>query len=233
MVRIEPRGTRRVCGGCRRLVTPPGVLAPYQRGPDAARAARSQRERDDDAKRTAMLAGEFLRRVTALRDDPKIHPRSADLLGWYQEEITDARRASDAGRLAELAAEFEVDQADRAFRRLRWWQGEPAPVAAGHLADDDDEWEDDDGQGDEAAAPAAIAARATWAEAFAARGWRLTPWDGQEACQVAGDAGRCRQPAGGHPPVTDGLTPDGWTCTGHYEALNATCQAINRDRGFT
>jgi hypothetical protein len=246
-VLIELRGTRWVCEGCQKLVTPPGVLAPYLRGPGAARTARSQRERDDDAKRTAMLAGEFLRRVAALLADPKVHPQSADVLTWYQEEVTDARRSRDAARLAELAGQFEDDRTAGAFRRLHWWQGQPAALAEGHPDDEDcvddgqgDNWEDD-GQGHEpkttvAASPAALTAapqRATWAEAFAAYGWHLATWDGSETCQVAGPGGRCGEPTGGHPPVSDGLAADGWVCAGHYEALNAACRAISRQRGFT
>ena len=45
-VYTEPRGTTRACLGCGKRITPPGVLAPYERGAGAARAAKSQRERD-------------------------------------------------------------------------------------------------------------------------------------------------------------------------------------------
>lgn len=239
---IEPRGITRWCPACPLLITPPGVLAPYERGPGTIRESRSQRERDDDAKKTALLAGEFLRRVRALLADPKIHPASADLLGWYEEEITEARRARNGPRLAELAAEFADDQAAGAFRRLRWWHGQAAPVTAGYDEQDGEDDPIDDGGEAPAAAPAiapgAIARqqparppRATWADAFGARGWRLAETDGSGACQVAERNGRCTRPTGGHPPVTDGLAT-GWTCTGHYLALGVAISAINRERGF-
>lgn len=243
-VYASPRGTRQVCKACHRLVIPPGVLAPYERGGEVARAARSQRERDDDAKQTVIMAGEFLRRVTALLNDSKIHPASADLLGWYEEEITEARKDRDAARLAELAGEFADDRAKGAFRRMHFWQGHPAELTAAEVDDahdDDDEYQDDERAAVVLATPASIAAqqqraqpqRATWANAFAAHGWRLAPPRGDSVCQVTEHGQRCAEQIGGHPPVSDGLTRDGWACSGHYYALAETTNSINRARGFT
>lgn len=248
-VKIEPRGTVRWCAACNTFVTPPGVLAPYQRGAEITRAAKSQRERDDDDKKTVLIAGEFLRQVRAMLDDPQVHPASADLLGWYEEEITEARKARDGRRLAELAAEFAADQEARAFRRRHWWQGQPAALTAGYAGEDDGEdghtvlGEVVDGQGDEyapmLAIPASIAAqqhlaqpqRATWADAFTALGWRLAPRDYSSICAViSSDGQRCAEQTGGHPPVNDGLISDGWTCSGHYNALGRAISSINRAR---
>jgi hypothetical protein len=228
--------------GCGEPVTPAAVLAPYERGTEVTRGAKSQRERDDDAKRTVLLAGEFLRRVAALLDDPKMHPASADLLDWYREEITDARKERDAGRLAELGDEFKADRENGAFRRAHWWQGSPAALDGGDAEPEDDEEEyDDDGQDDgpqaALAVPAAIAAkptRATWADALAARRWRIAVAGngGVRNCQIADERGQqCREPVGGSPPVNDGIT-DGHVCAGHYNALGAAISAINRNRGI-
>jgi hypothetical protein len=202
-VKIEPRGTALWCSGCRSAVTPPAVLAPYERGPVSVRQVASRRERDDDAKRTALLAGEFLRRVAALLADPKIHPASADLLGWYQEEITEARKGRNSARLAELADEFDADSEARAFRRVHWWQGEPA--ALGAVVDDEDPEDDydDDGQDDEPARPrplpAAVAdsmpdrpGRMSWAAAVLACGWQLNA--DADGCQIVDSGLRCTMP---------------------------------------
>jgi hypothetical protein len=243
-VKVEPRGITRWCPACPLMVTPPGVLAPYERGTGAAREARSQRERDDDAKKTVILAGEFLRQVEALAADPQIHPASADLLGWYAEEITKARAARDARRLAELAAEFDQDRRDGSFRRRHWWQGQPAALAAAADPGDDEDGDDDydDGQGDDGQGVMALAAppgaageqlcaqprRATWAEALAELGWAVMPapeWDG---CQVASAGGQpCRDP---QTPHSIGA---GWACSAHYGAVEATLGAINQARGIS
>ena len=206
----SPRGTIRACDSCG-TVPPRGVAAPYERGSGSTREARSQRERDDDAKKTVVLAGEFLRRVDALAADPRIHPASGDLLGWYSEEIADARKARNGQRLAELAAEFDADTAAGHFR-----QGQPAAITTGEDDDDaddfaeDDDFADDDGPGTEVvlATPDSIAAQRqraqpqemTWAEALAALGWRIMPlpeWDG---CQIATLNGARCAPAGHHVP---------------------------------
>lgn len=141
-VYADPRGIVRLCLACEKRVIPPGVLAPYERGTGITRAARSEGERDDDAKQAVVMAGEFLRRVAVMLADPKIHPRSADILRWYDEEVTEARRVRDAARLAKLADEFTADQRAGAFRRLRIWQGRPARL-------DEDQDDDEDGYDDE------------------------------------------------------------------------------------
>lgn len=218
VVKTDRRGITRWCPACPVLVTPPGVLAPYERGAGVTRAARSQRDRDDDAKKTILIAGEFLRQVRAMLDDPKIHPASADLLTWYEEEISDARKDRDGRRLAELAREFADDRETGAFRRQHWWQGEPAALAG--LDDEDDE--EDDGQGGE---PAAVVLAApvsnvqqpaqprwmTWAEARAACGWRMSPVVG--GCQIIDERGqRCGA-------ETRHYIGDGWVCDPHHATL--------------
>jgi hypothetical protein len=244
-VYAEPRGTVRACldgslGGCGKRVTPPGVLAPYQRGTEVTRAAKSQRERDDDAKKTVLIAGEFLRQVRAMLDDPQIHPASADLLGWYEEEITEARKARDGRRLAELADEFGADQEARAFRRRRWWQGQPAALTAGDAGEDEDEDEDavtgyaayagDRGDQD-GEPPAGIAAQQqerpmTWADGIAACGWRLTPTIG--GCQVIDEYGRHCAAETSSPAIPDGRGGDAWLCGWHYGTLAEVIIGHNR-----
>lgn len=239
-VKTDRRGITRWCPACNMLITPPGVLAPYERGSDVTRAARSQRERDDDAKKTVLIAGEFLRRVRGMLDDPKIHSASADLLGWYDEEITEARRSRDGRRLAELADEFTADREAGAFRRLHWWQGQPAALEATHEGDDYED--DDDGQDDEPAAvtlatPASTAAqpqpaqprKMTWAEALAACGWRIASATG--TCQVIDEHGRHCEAGTGSPPITDQIGRHAWLCQWHYGTLGAAIIETNRSRG--
>ncbi len=239
-VYAEPRGTVRACLGCGKRVTPPGVLAPYQRGTEVTRAAKSQRERDDDAKKTVLIAGEFLRQVRAMLDDPQIHPASADLLGWYEEEITEARKARDGRRLAELADEFGADQEARAFRRRRWWQGQSAALTAGDAGEDEDEDEDavtgyaayagDRGDQD-GENPAGIAAQQkkrpmTWTDGIAACGWRLTPTIG--GCQVIDEYGRHCAAETSSPAIPDGRGGDAWLCGRHYGTLAEVIPGHNR-----
>jgi hypothetical protein len=241
-VLIDPRGITRWCPACPVLVTPPGVLAPYERGTEVTRAATSQRERDDDAKKTVLVAGEFLRRVRVMLADPRIHPASADLLTWYEEEITDARKNRDGRRLEELAGEFGDDRASDMFRRLHWWQGQPAELAAGYDDEDDNEGyaeDDNEDQGDEQpaavlATPSSIAVQQhraqprpmTWADAFAMLGWRLSATTG--GCQVVDERGRHCAAGTSSPPVTDGRVRDGWVCIAHYESLATAIGNHNR-----
>lgn len=253
----SPRGTVRECESCG-FVTPRGVTAPYERGTGSTREARSQRERDDDAKKTVILAGEFLRRVRELADDPRIHPASGDLLGWYEEEIGKAKTARNAARLAELAAEFDADRKAGAIRRHHWWQGQPAAITTGDDDEDDDfadeedddfadddedgEFDEDDAQGTAVvlAAPASVAEQQhraqpqemTWVEALAVNGLRMMPlpeWDG---CQIVNQSGnRCGSPETTHhvgPPNQMG----GWACSPHYYLLTQTIAETNRARGI-
>jgi hypothetical protein len=225
-------------------VTPPGVTEPYRRGTETARAARSQRERDDDAKRVVLAAGEFLRRVGALLADPRIHPASADLLRWYEEEITDARRDRDGRRLAELAGEFADDATARAFRRLRWWQGEPAALAPGTDEDDYDEGQGAvlEFAGEAAAAVAAVPAAGpaqgepmTWAAAVAACGWQLAVAGsaGVQWCQVVDEHGQQCRTGATSPGIADGRGGHAWLCGRHYGALGRLITDANRLRGIT
>lgn len=239
---VSPRGTVLWCWKCGEPIAPAGVNAPYERGIEVTRAARSQHERDDDAKKTVLIAGEFLRQVRAMLDDPQVHPASADLLGWYEEEITEARKGRDGRRLAELADEFGADQEARAFRRRHWWQGQPAAITAGYADDEDDEGEDyadeDEDQDGEPAAvlatPASIAAqqhraqprRMTWAEGIAALGWRLSPADG--TCPVVDEHGhRCGAQTTSH-ALANGRGGYVWLCGGHFGTLGAMLGEHNR-----
>jgi len=247
----SPRGTIRSCPSCKATVIPHGVAAPYERGTGGTREARSQRERDDDAKKTVIVAGEFLRRVEALADDPRIHPSSGDLLGWYAEEIADARKSRNGQRLAELATEFDADLKDRAIRRRYWWQGQPAAITTGHddeaddFAEADDYDEDGDYPGDAPASIAAVPAVAvpvpafvagpqgmTWTEALAANGLRLMPLPAWDGCQVVNQIGnRC----GSHETTNHVGPPNqmgGWTCDPHYFLLTQTIAETNRARGI-
>ena len=241
-VYAEPRGTVRVCLGCGKRVTPPGVLAPYERGAGVTRAARSQRERDLEALDLAGRKGIMLGQLRALADGDRLDPASALKVEWFAEQV---KAAANGGRLDELAALFS----EARIRPRRWWHGKPAPLAAvadlGEDDADDDAGYDDDGQDDEPAAivlatPASIAGqqhraqpqRATWADGFAAYGWRLAPRDDSGRCPVISSEGRCPQPTGGHPPVTDGIVRDAWPCDWHYDALGAACISINQRRGI-
>jgi hypothetical protein len=228
------------------------VLAPYARGREVTRAATSQRERDDDAKRTVLAADKFLRGVRALIADPKMHPDSAAVLRWYEEEITEASRKRDGRRLAELRDEFADDAAGGEFRRVRWWQGTPAALAAAvdpgdgddaeDYEDDPEEWAGDgEGQGDEAAAvlaaSASIAAAQhamTWAEGLAVCGWRLGEVIGGghgEICQVIDEHGqRCRM-AGMHLVPIGPLGRHVPLCPGHHDPLGGLIIETNRARG--
>lgn len=237
-VHAEPRGTVRMCPDCRRQVTPPGVLAPYQRGAEITRAYKSQRERDLEALDLAGRKGIMLAQLRAAAGDDRLDPASLPKVEWFADQV---KTAAAGGRLDELAALWQ----ESGIRPRRWWQGRPAAITAGYGADAEDGYaasgEDGEDHDDEPAArlatPAGIAAgqpqRATWADAFAAYGWRLAPADGSGICPVITSEGRCRQPPGGHPPVTDGIVPDGWPCEPHYLALGAACNSINQRRGIT
>jgi hypothetical protein len=226
------------------------VLVPYARGREVTRAATSQRERDDDAKRTVLAADKFLRGVRALIADPKMHPDSAAVLRWYEEEITAASRKRDGRRLAELRDEFADDAAGGEFRRVRWWQGTPAALAAAVVdpEDDDedydndpDEWPDDDERQGDGPAAVAVPARIdapprpmTWSEGLAACGWRLGAASGAgtgQMCQVIDEHGqRCRM-VGQHLIPYDVLGRHALLCPGHYDPLGGLIIETNKTRG--
>jgi hypothetical protein len=226
------RGTMRACLGCRRRVIPAGVLAPYERGTEVTRAAKSQRERDLEALDLAGRKGIMLRQLRTLSDDDRLDSVSVLKVEWFAEQV---KTAAHGARLDELAALF----GEAGIRPRRWWQRQPAPLTAGY--DDEDHAEegyavyDDEDQADEAAQVIAIPAaqrRATWADAFAAYGWRLAPRDYSGICPVITSDGRCRHPVGIHPPVTDGIVNDGWPCEYHYVALGQALNTINQRRGY-
>jgi hypothetical protein len=233
-VYVAARGTVRVCLDCRERVIPPGVLAPYERGAEVTRAAKSQRERDLEALDLAGRKGGMLRQLRGLADDDRLDPVSLPKVEWFAEQV---KATASGARLDELAALF----AEAGIRPRRWWQRQPAPLTAGYDDDEDDTEEgyavyDDEDQDDEPAQviaiPVAQQRRATWADAFAAHGWRLAPRDYSGICPVITSDGRCRHPVGVHPPVTDGIVNDGWPCEYHYVALSEACNTINKRRGF-
>lgn len=240
-VHAEPRGTRRVCLACQTRVTPPGVLAPYERGAEVTRAAKSQRERDLEALTLAGRKGVMLGQLHGVAADERLDAAAVLEVEWFAEQV---KAAETGARLDELAALY----AEAGIGPRRWWQARPAPLTAGYPGEDDDGvvdgyvvYDDDEDRGDEPAplpaGRAAIAApprRATWADAFAAHAWRLAPGRSDEACQLTEhDGQRCAEQIGGHTPVTDGLTRDGSVCSGHYYALAETIISINRARGIT
>jgi hypothetical protein len=233
-VYASERGTVRVCVGCRRRVTPPGVLAPYERGAEVTRAAKSQRERDLEALELARRKGVMLVQLDELAADDRLDHASRPVIDWFRDEV---KAASNGARLDELAA--LLPQAG--IRRRRWWHGKPAALTTGYDEDDEDDEDgyavyDDEDQADEPARviaiPAAQQRRATWADGFAAYGWRLAPRDYSYICPVITSKGRCRHPVSVHPPVTDGIVSYGWPCEYHYAALSEACNTLNKRRGF-
>jgi len=234
-VRAEPRGTIRACLGCGKRVTPHGVLAPYERGAEITRVAKSQRERDLDALDLAGRKGIMLGQLGGLADADRLDDASRLKIEWFAEQV---KAAATAARLDELAALF----GEAGIRPRRWWQGKPAAITAGYADDEDTEDDYDDAGEDQGDGPAAELAtvtsiapqqrRATWADGFAAYGWRLTPRDDSGICPVISSEGRCHRPSGGHPPVTDGIVRDAWPCDWHYDALGAACISINQQRGI-
>lgn len=241
-VYAEPRGTMRLCLGCKERVTPPGVLAPYARGAGVTRTAKSQRERDLEALDLAGRKGVMLGQLRDLAADERLDPASQLKVEWFAEQV---KGAAGAARLDELAALFS----EAGIRRRRFWQGRPAALTAGYAGEDsDDEDEDGDGdagdgyagyadddedQADEPAAvlatPASITAqqhraqpqRMTWAAAISACGWRLSPVTG--GCQITGQHG---QPCGRD---TTRHIGDGWVCGTHHAELAAMIAKHNRE----
>src|SRR5215469_8493639 len=89
-VYASARGTIRVCVACRRRVTPRGVLAPYERGTEVTRAAKSQRERDLEALDLAGRKGIMLDQLHGLADDDRLDRASVLKLEWFAEQVKTA-----------------------------------------------------------------------------------------------------------------------------------------------
>jgi hypothetical protein len=217
-------------------VTPPAVLAPYQRdgAPAAARQVKSQRERDLEALGLARRKGIMLGQLAELAADDRLDPASLPVVEWFREQIKDA--ASD-GRLDELAALLP----EAGIRRRHWWHGQPAAIEPADYDDGDqaDGLDYDDEDDDEYSAPAVVAIPAsmaarqhptqpqpmTWADALAACGWRLSPTIG--GCQIVEHSALCGAGTAHHIASVTGA--GGWVCSQHYVTL---CQVItNASRG--
>lgn len=223
----SPRGTIRVCPGCRRKVTPAGVLTPYERGGAVVRQVKSQREADLEALDLAGRKGVMLGQLRDLAEGDRLDDASRLKAEWFAEQV---KTAPNAARLDELAALFT----EARIRPRRWWHPRPAALATADY-DDEDEYPDgydnaEDGQDDEPAAvvpatPASIAAhqhraqprRMTWADAITASGWRLSPTVG--GCQIIDEHGLCGADTMHH-------IGDGWLCSPHYTTLGGV---ITRD----
>lgn len=239
----SPRGTLRSCPPCGGRAIPPHVAELYARDtPATTRKVRSDRERDDDAKAVVVAAGQFLRRITELLADERLHPDSRELLGWYADEIAAAKSKRAGQRVVDLADEFADDQDAGRFHRRSWWGGRGAAITAGTVVDDDEPDDDQDAEEDDE--PAAILAvpvpetrqqpapvRATDADALALLGYRLDRT--AAGCAVTDRNGRnCGQPIGGFPPVTDASGRGGRVCPPHYNELGRAIAAVNRNRGI-
>jgi len=165
------RGTIRVCLACRHRVTPPGVSAPYQRGGQAVRQVKSQRERDLEALELVQQKGVMLHQLDELAADDRLDPGSRPVVEWFAAEV----RAAKAGdRLTELAGLLP----DAGIRRRHWWQGEPAAIEAPD--DDVDQGDDPDDDGDDEdpgawPAPVSKAALPDFTAELAVRSWQFLP----------------------------------------------------------
>jgi hypothetical protein len=166
------RGTIRVCLACRHRVTPPGVAAPYERGGQAVRQVKSQRERDLEALALAQRKGVMLSQLDALAADKRLDPGSLPAVEWFAAEIRAARSGDRLTELAELLPESGI-------RRRHWWQGEPAAIEA---PDDDDEDQGDgpDYDGDDEypgipSSPVSKPPLPDFSAELAVREWRFQP----------------------------------------------------------
>lgn len=219
-VYASPRGTARVCLGCGKRVTPPGVLAPYERGTEVTRAAKSQRERDLEALGLAGRKGVMLGELRRLAADDRLDDASVMKAEWFAEQV---KAAANGARLDELAGLFTAEHI-----RPRGWLQRPVSITAGY-AEDGEPGEDDGGQ---AAGPARLHAvpdstpapprPMTWTEAVSACGWRLSPTGG--GCQVIDELGQHCAAETTSPAIPNGRGGSAWLCGSHYGTLGA---AIN------
>jgi hypothetical protein len=210
-VYADQRGIARVCMACGRKVTPPGVLAPYERGAEVTRAAKSQRERDLEALGLAGRKGLMLGELRRLAADDRLDDASVMKVEWFAEQV---KAAASGARLDDLADLFAAERI-----KPRGWFQRPVAITAGYAEDDDEDDEDQDDEPAALATPAAIAAqqhraqpkRMTWAEAIAACGWRLSATIG--GCQIVNEQSRlCGQETAHHIGI-------GWICATHYGTL--------------
>ncbi len=134
------RGTIRVCPTCERRVIPPGVAAPYERGGQAVRQVKSQRERDLEAVALAQRKGIMLTQLGALAADKRLHPDGLPVVEWFADEVRAAKSDDRLTELAELLPESGI----------RRRQGEPAAIEAPDYNDEDqgDDPDNDDGNPD-------------------------------------------------------------------------------------
>jgi hypothetical protein len=116
------------------------VAAPYDRGGQAVRQVKSQRERDLEAIALAQRKGIMLSELGALAKDERLHPDSLPVVEWFAAEVQTAR--SD-DRLTELAGLLP----ESGIRRRRWWQREPAAIEVADYDSEDESGEYEYGGG--------------------------------------------------------------------------------------
>lgn len=208
-----------MCLGCRKKLTPPGALAAYEQHGDAVRSVRSQRERDLEALKLAGRRGTMLGELRRLAGDERLDDSAAMKVEWFTDEV---RAARSGARLDELVELFAAEQI-----RPRGWFQRPVSITAGHAdADgelDYDEDDEDDGPATVAGTtPVSITSRArqpTWADAIAARGWRLALPSGSPSCPVIDENGTQCTAGGTCTGFPDGYGGHAFLCQWHYGTL--------------
>jgi hypothetical protein len=223
-VEVNPRGTTMWCPACGLFVTPPGVLAPYERGGTIVRQARSQRETDLDALDLAGRQGVMLGELRALAADDRLGDASLMKVEWFAAQV---KAAASGGRLDDLADLFT-----QARIKPRGWFKRHVSVSAGYAEGENSGYEDDGDYVDDEPAvvlalPAAAAQPVTWATAMSACGWRMDRT--ADGCQVVEHSTACG--AGTAHGIATATWTGGQVCTRHYAALELAADGANRERG--
>jgi hypothetical protein len=202
-----PGGTLRFCLACEQQVTPPGVLAPYERGGEVARQVKSQRERDLDAVALAQHKGLMLAQLAQLAADKRLHPASIPFVDWYRDQVKDAGTRTRLDELADLAK-----SAESGIHRRHWWQDEPAAIEA-HA----DDYEDQGGGSYPDAIPASVTPPAPHPVTIQPHqwphGWSMSAPLPSRQCQVRDPhAGQCTMPGTRAVPLAR-------VCDAHYRIM--------------
>jgi hypothetical protein len=185
----SPRGTTRTCPECGELVTPPTVLAPYQRNTTVAvRQVKSQRERDLEALNLARHKGIMLRELDTLATDD---PDSLPEIEWFREQVKAATSAARVDELDALLRETAVIEATVIYEDQA--AAPPPAIPANGAAQ---QWPDLSWISRLAIAPSKPAqwtipgGAAMLDNALVRLGWRIIP--AASGCQISEGAAACR-----------------------------------------
>lgn len=216
----KPLAGSRTLRGClngHQRVAPRGVQAPYERGAEVTRAAKSEDERDAEGRALEARRQRLTDELDELTADKRLTSEARGVLKWYRAEVD---KAKTMARLGRLVGQFRGERLQRTGWLTRPVVAEIEPPDYDGAQGDDD-WEDDDEDG-ASAWEDVRPQRMTWAGAIALLGWKLDR--DQDGCQLIVDGRPCLGPA------DRDIGKNTWVCSRDYVELGNARKRAEHER---